>query len=388
MMKKCRIYLSLTIVVISGLKGIAQIRKDIRIPDIPGYITLKCDFHMHTIFSDGKVWPGIRVEEAWRDGLDVISITDHLNYKWSFLEGYINSNDLNTAYNIAKLTANRMGIVLIKGAEINRDMAPGHFNILFAEDLNQLTDSDFFLALNKAKGQGAFIQWNHPGIGQKKPFKWFNIHDQLYNQGLINGIEVYNQNTFYPEAVTWASDKNLTVTANSDIHELIDMVVDKNSHRPITLVFAKDRSIDAIRDAMFKGRTIAYFDNRLVGHLDQLQQLFNAAVKTVDLPMIIENKKKYIEFRNNSDIDFELELFQEDEGAGLPQSLRLDSNCSKMYYAKPNNAIANSKLFKAKYIVKNLISISGENVIVEFIFKKIGVLENHPYLKKKYPKVN
>ena len=250
MMKKCRIYLSLTIVVISGLKGIAQIRKDIRIPDIPGYITLKCDFHMHTIFSDGKVWPGIRVEEAWRDGLDVISITDHLNYKWSFLEGYINSNDLNTAYNIAKLTANRMGIVLIKGAEINRDMAPGHFNILFAEDLNQLTDSDFFLALNKAKGQGAFIQWNHPGIGQKKPFKWFNIHDQLYNQGLINGIEVYNQNTFYPEAVTWASDKNLTVTANSDIHELIDMVVDKNSHRPITLVFAKDRSIDAIRDAM------------------------------------------------------------------------------------------------------------------------------------------
>lgn len=27
-------------------------RKDVRIPDIPGYLTLKCDFHMHTIFSD------------------------------------------------------------------------------------------------------------------------------------------------------------------------------------------------------------------------------------------------------------------------------------------------------------------------------------------------
>lgn len=25
------------------------------IPDIPGYFTMKCDFHMHTVFSDGKV---------------------------------------------------------------------------------------------------------------------------------------------------------------------------------------------------------------------------------------------------------------------------------------------------------------------------------------------
>ena len=50
------------------------------IPDIPGYYTMKCDFHMHTVFSDGKVWPDIRVNEAIAEGLDAISITDHVEH--------------------------------------------------------------------------------------------------------------------------------------------------------------------------------------------------------------------------------------------------------------------------------------------------------------------
>ena len=58
-----------------------QVRQEIHIPDIPGYQTLKCDFHMHTVFSDGNVWPTVRVDEAWRQGLDVIAITDHIEYQ-------------------------------------------------------------------------------------------------------------------------------------------------------------------------------------------------------------------------------------------------------------------------------------------------------------------
>ena len=50
----------------------------IAFPDIPGYLTLKCDLHMHTVLSDGYVWPTIRVQEALKDGLDAISITEHL----------------------------------------------------------------------------------------------------------------------------------------------------------------------------------------------------------------------------------------------------------------------------------------------------------------------
>ena len=63
----------------------AQVRQNVKqtvnLPDIPGYFTLKCDFHMHTVFSDGHVWPSFRVNEALRDGLDAISITEHIDYE-------------------------------------------------------------------------------------------------------------------------------------------------------------------------------------------------------------------------------------------------------------------------------------------------------------------
>ena len=52
-----------------------------KLPDIPGFRTLHCDFHIHTVFSDGKVWPDMRVLEAAREGLDCIAITDHFKYK-------------------------------------------------------------------------------------------------------------------------------------------------------------------------------------------------------------------------------------------------------------------------------------------------------------------
>ena len=59
----------------------AQRRNEIQIPDLDGYTTLKCDFHMHTVFSDGLVWPTVRVDEAYREGLDAISLTEHIEYR-------------------------------------------------------------------------------------------------------------------------------------------------------------------------------------------------------------------------------------------------------------------------------------------------------------------
>ena len=56
-------------------------RNEIVIPGFDGYMTLKCDFHIHTCFSDGTVWPNVRVDEAWQEGLDAIAMTDHLEYR-------------------------------------------------------------------------------------------------------------------------------------------------------------------------------------------------------------------------------------------------------------------------------------------------------------------
>src|SRR5512133_2919346 len=56
-------------------------RQELFFPDLPGLVTLRCDLHMHTVFSDGDVWPTVRVQEAWRDGLDAIALTDHIEYQ-------------------------------------------------------------------------------------------------------------------------------------------------------------------------------------------------------------------------------------------------------------------------------------------------------------------
>ena len=59
----------------------AQRRNEIQVPNLDGYTTLKCDFHMHSVFSDGLVWPTVRVDEAYREGLDAISLTEHIEYR-------------------------------------------------------------------------------------------------------------------------------------------------------------------------------------------------------------------------------------------------------------------------------------------------------------------
>ena len=74
--------------------------RDIQFPDIPGYRTLKGDFHQHTTFSDGKVWPHVRVEESVQDGLDAMAVTDHL--EWQPHRGDLPNPDRNRPFEIAR----------------------------------------------------------------------------------------------------------------------------------------------------------------------------------------------------------------------------------------------------------------------------------------------
>ena len=67
----------LLIVGLAGATARAQtpVRQALPVPDVPGFKALKADFHLHTVFSDGNVWPTVHVQEAWRDGLDVVALT-------------------------------------------------------------------------------------------------------------------------------------------------------------------------------------------------------------------------------------------------------------------------------------------------------------------------
>ena len=56
-------------------------RAEMILPQVKGYNIYKADFHIHTVYSDGHVSPKGRVTEAYYDGLDIIAITDHIEYR-------------------------------------------------------------------------------------------------------------------------------------------------------------------------------------------------------------------------------------------------------------------------------------------------------------------
>ena len=56
-------------------------RHEVILPQVNGYNVYKADLHTHTIFSDGQVHPSYRVKEAWVDGLDIMAVTEHIEYR-------------------------------------------------------------------------------------------------------------------------------------------------------------------------------------------------------------------------------------------------------------------------------------------------------------------
>ena len=195
-------------------------RRVLAVPDILGLKTLKGDFHMHTMFSDGVVWPEVRVMEAWMDGLDAISVTDHLE-KHPRKEGV--KEDDNLSNRIAFPAAVQHDILLVKGAEITKDMPPGHYNALFVKDQAAIENEDFMKSVEEAIGQGAFLQWNHPGWKRQQPdvTNWTDVAETLVKKGWVHGIEVFNSDEWYPVALGWCMERNLAVMANSDMPGII-----------------------------------------------------------------------------------------------------------------------------------------------------------------------
>ena len=56
-------------------------RKEIVLPQVNGYNVYKADLHTHSVFSDGQVNSTFRVNEAWLDGLDIMAVTEHIEYR-------------------------------------------------------------------------------------------------------------------------------------------------------------------------------------------------------------------------------------------------------------------------------------------------------------------
>lgn len=321
----------LLILILSNLSLIAKSQitertnRVINLPDIPGYKTLKCDFHMHTVFSDGHVWPSFRVNEAIRDGLDVISLTEHIDY-----EGFpeVIARNYNQSYDIAVEAAKNKNLMIIKGLEISPRVPPYHNNALFIKDANILpsdymknwkkkfimkdtiTHEQLLAPFLEAKKQDAFVFYNHPGYSwwDKKDTAIFtSFHKELLERKILKGVEVVNSGVYNILAHRLAMKYNLTMVCNTDEHYDNSPRYAK-THRPMTLVFAKEKTAESLKEAMLAGRTALYFDDYLVARQLEADAFFKAAIQ-VSTERQLRNGEPILNIKlfNNSDIPFKIQ---------------------------------------------------------------------------------
>jgi len=320
-------------------KDINEDRK-ISFPNTKEYLVIVSDLHTHSVFSDGHVWPNIRVEEALRDGLDVLAITEHLEYQ-PHIEFLPNKNR-NVAFKEALLAnKNNEDLLVINGAEITRIPPAGHINAIFIKDANLLfnddesniplaqellkqypeaasweenkTIRDYYAltsvwpvekAVDAAYAQGGFIFWNHSWWTPQSPqgiSVLTDFHKKLIQENKLHGIEIANGINYSDEAFQIAIDNDLTIIGTSDVHNLIDWDYSfyKGKHRPVTLILSKGKSENTIKQALFEGRTIVWFKNNLIGLEDNLLPLLRSSLSlksmgyqsgTFILEVLIENK--------------------------------------------------------------------------------------------------
>lgn len=309
-----------------------QSRKEIILPEVNGYTIFKADLHTHTIFSDGHVDPDYRVMEAWQDGLDIMAVTEHLEYRpredWfvEYTQKYngkkfskaINNRlgpkaldkngimvDLNYPVRFTQKAAKSRDMLIIPGLEITRNGTDvGHFNALFTTDNNIIFDPDPVQAVRNAKAQGALVMHNHPGW-RRTDLVPTDTEATLYAEGLIDGIEVMNGYDFYPAIIDRAHENGYFLAACSDVHNstAIDYRL-LGYDRPMTLILAKEKSLDSIREALQARRTLSYGFGTICGEEQLLKDFFAAGMKVKFIRKSGNGKNVYVSLTNMTSLTY------------------------------------------------------------------------------------
>lgn len=305
-------------------------RTEIVLPQVNGYNIYKADLHTHSAFSDGSVLPEYRVKEAWVDGLDVMAVTEHIEYRrqeskmLEYLQDYAKKGeeidnwdiinkpadkkgirvDLNYAVTLSQKAAEQYGLLIIPGTEITRNPQQiGHYNALFTTDNNAIYDADPLQSFRNAKAQGALIQHNHPGW-QRKSIDMPEFEVKAYAEGLIDGIEIMNGSDFYPGAIDRAKELGLFMSANTDIHGTTAMdYANVEVGRNMTLIFAREKTLEAMREALEARRTLAYAFGNVAGDEQLLKDFFLACVKFEPVMKDYKNRQIFT-ITNTSSIPF------------------------------------------------------------------------------------
>lgn len=285
-----------------------------------GRSVLAVDLHTHSVFSDGSVWPDVRVEEAKRDGLFGLAVSEHLEYQPKLKD--IPNPDRNRSFQIARDAAvvkpdatgdNKAPLLVIPGSEITKVVQPpGHMNAVFITDANTLVKGTPEEQVTEANRQGAFVFWNHPYWHAQTPngvATLDKMHGDWIKRGMIQGIEVANGADMSDEAFKIALDNNLTILGTSDIHGLIDWEYDleHGGHRTATLVLTKSETADGLKAALKAGDTVAIYNDNLIGKKANVEAVVRATLKMEVGEALPRTTVQGVSITNTSPVDYVIE---------------------------------------------------------------------------------
>jgi hypothetical protein len=366
-----RLLTAIGVLAVVAVHAQAPVRQPLPVPDIPGYRTLKADFHLHTVFSDGNVWPTVHVQDAWRDGLDVIALTEHAEYHPHAAD--VNT-DIGRSFTIAKPLADQLGLILVPGIEITKPDPPkapivlpegsAHFNALFVTDWKVLNvPDDLMEALRRAKAQNAFVFWNHPRFRVSQA-RWFPPIARAFDAGLFSGMELVNGPDFYDESYAWIEERQLTILADSDAHDPVPPRT-ATSHRPITLLFARSADLDGVRDALVSRRTAAWQGDDVWGTEEHLRGLWRGAV-SLESATLSRKSGFALRVRNTSAIPMRLVVRQAPEWLVLTPPLQLNAESLTIIRPQLTSAFpGGEQRADVTLEVTNLHTGPGKNLMVK-----------------------
>jgi 3',5'-nucleoside bisphosphate phosphatase len=360
-----RLATAIAILFVAAGVVLAQKRDPLPVPDIPGFRTLKCDFHLHTVFSDGDVWPTTRVQEAWRDGLDAISITDHDDYRPHSEDV---QKDLSRPYVIAAPVARQLGLILIPGVEITRGDV--HFNALFVTEPNLFAGTEMIAALRQAREQGAIVFWNHPHWRNVRG--WPEAVDAAHKQGLFTGVELVNGSTFHADAYPFIESKKLAILSNSDYHQ---SAPGERRTRPITLVFATNADSESVREAMRAHRSAAWMGGEVWGSEEHLKALWKGAVKTLQSEIRLQGKQRQanLQIHNASALPFNLKVKNAPSWLSAKNVSLAAESIGSLSLSLQGGAPEEDSTAELQLEITNFHTAPGKNLVVSLPIKIVRV---------------
>lgn len=198
----------------------------------------KGDTHLHTINSDGLLTKGQLVDACKKKGLDFMIITDH------------NFNSVESSYYDGDM-------LVIQGQEITGE--PGHVNVWGKKvpleppyDLNNA--DDYSKILNACKEAGAVLSVNHPFCSN------CGFHLDL-EEFPFDCVEVWNtiQHSDNMKNRDWWAGQllkgnRIAAVGGSDFHR--DVAGVPMLAMPTTIVYAEEKTQEAILKAMKEGRSV------------------------------------------------------------------------------------------------------------------------------------